>query len=664
MDFEPAEFIPVWEESPEVYYDPVILEHELDQLKKEYSEIKYRCSELEAENTQLRTAVKTKEKEKTDLHNLFRENTIKLPNVQAKVLELNKEINKLTTDKKNLIMANENSKEKREELEKKYKEVTESNTALVVANRKLDKIHAKCKLEKEKEIKDKLRTKTENDKTKAKIEELEIENKALKTQISNHEDELRFKEMQITGLARANKILETKVENVLIKLTDSEKLVTVLEKKIKTMNKECSESILRYSSLLKQNNSLQKKLDEANELLITVDELKENERGLYKQMNTFKRIILAEQLENKKLIEIAHQLEKQKTRFIYTGEDITIIKRKLEECMKLNLDLSKKFSNLDCPFYQSKYGKIEDKEPAIKCGSIKEKHYENKIFALEQVIKGLHLKYDSQEKKQLQYRGVVIKSLYDVKRAVDKEKATRALLEKQKYNIIYDKLEVLDKDSKIQKLEIQKDDYDQKCKLLNRQSTLLCRQVRNDFKKMESMKKNIRRANKVFEGVEQKNDELRNKTEQAEKLEESMKTQLEFNIKCQKRQQLEANQMKSTIEEFEKKIHKMQEELNNTKQKNDELTNAVARFQTSSEFDKKIQSKNINEAKIEIGKLSIENKKLTFENKCLSKLKDENKLLQSRLMTGERNLLYLQTKFDKLYNEKQRQINASRIPKL
>ncbi|XP_022172202.1 uncharacterized protein LOC111035023 [Myzus persicae] len=143
-----------------------------------------------------------------------------------------------------------------------------------------------------------------------------------------------------------------------------------------------------------------------------------------------------------------------------------------------------------------------------------------------------------------------------------------------------------------------------------------------------------------------------------------MKKQLEFNIKCQQRQQLEANQMKSTIEEFEKKIHRMQEELNTTKQKNDELTNAVARFQTSSEFDKKIQSKNINEAKIEIGKLSIQNKKLTFENKCLSKLKDENKLLQSRLMTGERNLLYLQTKFDKLYNEKERQINASRIPKL
>ncbi|XP_022161387.1 uncharacterized protein LOC111027334 [Myzus persicae] len=53
-----------------------------------------------------------------------------------------------------------------------------------------------------------------------------------------------------------------------------------------------------------------------------------------------------------------------------------------------------------------------------------------------------------------------------------------------------------------------------------------------------------------------------------------------------------------------------------------------------------------------------------FENKCISKLKDENKSLKFRLMTGERNLLYLQTKFDKLYNQKQRQINAPSIPEL
>jgi len=66
----------------------------------------------------------------------------------------------------------------------------------------------------------------------------------------------------------------------------------------------------------------------------------------------------------------------------------------------------------------------------------------------------LHLKYESQEKKQLQYRDVVIKSMYDAKRAEAKEKAARALLEKQKYQIIYDKIEVLSKDSKIQKLEV------------------------------------------------------------------------------------------------------------------------------------------------------------------------------------------------------------------
>lgn len=66
----------------------------------------------------------------------------------------------------------------------------------------------------------------------------------------------------------------------------------------------------------------------------------------------------------------------------------------------------------------------------------------------------LHLKYESQEKKQLQYRGVVIKSMYDAKKAETKEKAARKLLEEQKYQIIYDKIEVLAKDSKIQKLEV------------------------------------------------------------------------------------------------------------------------------------------------------------------------------------------------------------------
>jgi len=66
----------------------------------------------------------------------------------------------------------------------------------------------------------------------------------------------------------------------------------------------------------------------------------------------------------------------------------------------------------------------------------------------------LHLKYERQEKKQLQYRGVVIKSMYDAKKAETKEKTTKALLEGQKYQIIYDKIEVLSKDSKIKKLEV------------------------------------------------------------------------------------------------------------------------------------------------------------------------------------------------------------------
>jgi len=52
-----------------------------------------------------------------------------------------------------------------------------------------------------------------------------------------------------------------------------------------------------------------------------------------------------------------------------------------------------------------------------------------------------------------------------------------------------------------------------------------------------------------------------------------------------------------------------------------------------------------------------------FDNKCLSKFKEENKLFQSRLITEERNLAYLQKKFDNLYNEKERKIHPMRISK-
>lgn len=54
----------------------------------------------------------------------------------------------------------------------------------------------------------------------------------------------------------------------------------------------------------------------------------------------------------------------------------------------------------------------------------------------------------------------------------------------------------------------------------------------------------------------------------------------------------------------------MEEELNNAKQKNDKLTNALDEFKTQNEFNYKIQTRNINDAKSEIVKLSIQNKAL------------------------------------------------------
>jgi len=47
-------------------------------------------------------------------------------------LELNKDINKQTADKKKLLIELRSSKEKREQLEKKYQEVTKINSDLIV----------------------------------------------------------------------------------------------------------------------------------------------------------------------------------------------------------------------------------------------------------------------------------------------------------------------------------------------------------------------------------------------------------------------------------------------------------------------------------------------------------------------------------------------------
>jgi len=41
-------------------------------VKKENAELKYECSELNAENKLLRTEINTKEKEKTDLHKKYK----------------------------------------------------------------------------------------------------------------------------------------------------------------------------------------------------------------------------------------------------------------------------------------------------------------------------------------------------------------------------------------------------------------------------------------------------------------------------------------------------------------------------------------------------------------------------------------------------------------
>ncbi|KAE9528660.1 hypothetical protein AGLY_012235 [Aphis glycines] len=464
MDFENS-FIPIWEESPEVYYEPVILEKKLDKIEKEFDEIQYKCSELEKENEILRTEIKTKEKENTDLNNLFKGNTAKLPFYQSKIVELTKEIKELNFDKKNEVMVKDILKKKYEEMKKKTIETVESYMALKTAYKNQEKINEKLKIEKKQDIKNKDRIKAENDKAKTKTDELQIQNKGFKEQLNHYEEELRSKNIMIIELTRRNQILESNIENALTKTNNLEEKVKFLEKKIKTMNKECSESIIKHKSLLYELNALKEKLNDSDELRTTMEGMRGNERSLNKKINTCLQMLAAAKVENEKLIEIAHQLEKKKTRSVCVREDIAPIKRDLQECMTKNMELINKFSSLT------------------------ERHYENKIFALEQKIKTLHSEINRRDEEHLKYRDVVIKCLYDSKAAKDKLKTTNTLLEKQKYEIIYDKLDVLDKDSKIKKLKIQKNNLDNHLKLYNKQSTLLCKKNRDHILKIESMKK-------------------------------------------------------------------------------------------------------------------------------------------------------------------------------
>jgi len=52
-----------------------------------------------------------------------------------------------------------------------------------------------------------------------------------------------------------------------------------------------------------------------------------------------------------------------------------------------------------------------------------------------------------------------------------------------------------------------------------------------------------------------------------------------------------------------------------------------------------------------------------FENKRLSKSKNEINIIKSKLMAKECELEYLQKKFDKLFTEKQKNISLTRMSK-
>eukprot|EP00102_Acyrthosiphon_pisum_P027320 XP_016664530.1 PREDICTED: uncharacterized protein LOC100569027 [Acyrthosiphon pisum] len=175
-----------------------------------------------------------------------------------------------------------------------------------------------------------------------------------------------------------------------------------------------------------------------------------------------------------------------------------------------------RFSNLDCPFYQSKYGKLEDKMPKIKYGSINESHYIKKISVLEQQIKNLHSKIHSQGEEQRKYEEKVGEVWHENKNLKKSLEELNALLEKQTEVINYDKVKMMGKDSKIRNLEKEMNARDNKCKSVNRELGIAHRTILDVQKEMGSMKKRTLK-NDHMSKFEKDNAELKSKIQDYER---------------------------------------------------------------------------------------------------------------------------------------------------
>eukprot|EP00102_Acyrthosiphon_pisum_P027866 XP_016665076.1 PREDICTED: filamin-A-interacting protein 1-like isoform X2 [Acyrthosiphon pisum] len=650
----------------DVYYESVIAER--NELRKENADLIYKCSELDADNKLLRIEINTKEKEKTDIREKYKDNSIKLPKYQAKVNELKKDKASLTTKNESLLLEIGKLRAKCEEIEKKYEDNTDLNKALVIKIQKLEKTNAKFKQEKDKEQKVKLQTKAENDNTKAKADDLEKNNKTLQLQISQHNDELRSKDILVTELNRKLKILGNNFDDASVsqkttypnfishqmnctKLNSSETHVKDLEQQFKDKNKEWQDTKLKHSSLLRENNNLKAKLDESKELQLTVDTLRTNESGLKKQINGLKQDIIREQSENGILTKRIHELEKQKTVYVCRSEDITVTKKELKKCMDEKESCENRFSNLDCPFYQSKYGKLEDKMPKIKYGSINESHYIKKISVLEQQIKNLHSKIHSQGEEQRKYEEKVGEVWHENKNLKKSLEELNALLEKQTEEINYDKVKMMGKDSKIRNLEKEMNARDNKCKSVNRELGIAHRKILDVQKEMGSMKKDNVIAKKIIENAEKYKAELSYKAEHSEKCcSDIKKIELECQQKIQKLE-IDAKKIESTNEKFQKKINKLTEELNKKNQEHEELKNSFKNLKTEDELNKKNYYKCIDDMKNKQATFSNANNALKLKNDHMSKFEKDNAELKSKIQDYERNLVYQQKRMNAYENK-------------
>ncbi|XP_060842863.1 centrosome-associated protein CEP250-like [Rhopalosiphum padi] len=590
---------------------------------------------------------------------------------QREIIELNKYNHELFMANKKLSYELRIMTEKKEEVIKSVSKETVVNDKSLIVIKNLEKVIRKLTRTEKKAIEDKKEIVANDNKIKTHIKNLEKEIEGYKKQIHHHASEQRCKDIKNKQLEREIRKLMLDLEKALIRSEDTGKMAKSFDEAIRIKNIEVSEAKAKYVRTVFEKKEMQKEIDQLiNEAKMKEYDIHELE-ALKHKLDVHLDKLLVEREEKKKLLEQVDILRKQKTRFIYTGHDTTILLGKVRDSLAKEEKCREDIGMLDCPFFQlskdlvvKEDKKNKGKEPEIKCGSLTERNYKNKIIVFEhkinKFVKDCKNKYDTDLRL---YKESVNKLIYDKNILENKLEMATKMIEDQDLENRFDKIDISLKGSTIKKLKVVVDDTNTKYNT----KTTLCRFMRKRYYetlvKKECVIKETERKDKIIHIAGERYAELRNEKYALEQDKKDFETQLSYNKHFEKIHQAELDSLRISIEGFQKKIYKLEEKLNTTNENNDELKKLNEQIRDQHVYDRKIHLEDMREAERQIQILSIENKKLALKNKLFSKKKDnynKSNLLKTKLMT-DKELVYHQNQIKAMKLKKENNFNNERL---